>query len=367
MLSSPRRRASAGPTPSTRASKGQTPLSVKVALKRAPFILFAKDVPDHLPAYDPARDFNYYFANDMMSLWTGLSPAELTSGHNAASAFFDNYERLFQADVEVALDYHFPLVKTIIEGWQPPIMSSYVNMRKTLVDHGSMRWVIGCGAPFDDLEIGVASFRASKLPPPFQPLGTVPDEFYNSAYAELPQACFMLANMESPFILGANEYAHALQHESGTDMANVSEQRDPRTSRVSSGASACPRTHSDHPRPPPPRRPRSAPQWSREMGCPWDDKSCTADMGDSPLTKLIERCLAKVRTSPQAEVWQFGSVRLGDQLMRVWVWKPLVSEPTLAFSLRPHLETLPDEIKQRLLVSRNELPELKSKPTMPQH
>lgn len=239
MLSSPRRRASAGPTPSTRASKGQTPLSVKVALKRAPFILFAKDVPDHLPAYDPARDFSYFYANDMMSLWTGLSPAELTSGHNAASACFDNYERLFQADAEVALDYHFPLVKTIIEGWQPPIMSSYVNMRKTLVGHGSMRWVIGCGAPFDDLEIGIASFRASKLPPPFQPLGNVPDEFYNIAYAELPQACFMLADMESPFILGANEYAHALQHESGTDMANVSEHGDPRTSRVSSGASVC--------------------------------------------------------------------------------------------------------------------------------
>lgn len=236
-LSQPVRHASVGPPivppakpPSDMSSpkKRRTPLSVKAALRRAPFILFAKEVPTTLPSYEPAKDFQYYFANDMFAVWSGFAPAELTSGRNATSAFPKNCQRLFEGDVEVAINHAFPRIKTSIEPWQPQVMDSFLNMRKTLVNHGHMRWLLGCGAPFDDLEIGVASFRASRLPPCFDPLEKVSDEFYDIAWTELPQACFELANDESPFVLAANEYAHALQHESEIDMANVRAKRTPR-------------------------------------------------------------------------------------------------------------------------------------------
>jgi len=36
--------------------------------------------------------------------------------------------------------------------------------------------------------------------------------------------------------------------------------------------------------------------------------------------------------------------------MRAWVWRPLASEPTLAWSMRPHLETVPREVREKLIL-----------------
>lgn len=199
-----------------------TLLSVKTALHRAPFIIFSKDVPPptKLPYYDPTKDFTYHYCNDTMSLWSGLTPAELTSSLNAANVFPNSFHRFFEDDIDVCLNFHFPLTKSIVEAWQPPMMETFVHMRKTLFNHGERRWVVGCGAPFDDIEIGLASFRASKLPTPGL-LPQVPDAFFDLLWAELPQACFALASIESPMVVAANEFAHTLLHESELEMVNV--------------------------------------------------------------------------------------------------------------------------------------------------
>ena len=173
--------------PSNNKEPAPAPLSIKLALRRAPFISFAKTVPHELPYYDPAKDFTYSFVNDMcaryartsarvralkgafsrararsrrMASWSGKSPERLTSGDNAASAFPDSFKQYFEDDVDVSQNFAFPLVKQITEGWQPPHMETMVNMRKTLVHHGGIKWVLGCGAPFDEIELGVARFKA---------------------------------------------------------------------------------------------------------------------------------------------------------------------------------------------------------------
>lgn len=95
-------------------------------------------------------------------------------------------------------------------------------------------------------------------------------------------------------------------------------------------------------------------QWARDAGCPWDgesgDRACISDVHDG-FQSMLESCLAKVRLMPHARCWEFGGVRLGGALQRVWIWQPLDCDPALAVSFRPHLETVPDVIHSRMLMA----------------
>ena len=107
------------------------------ALRRAPFMCFAKKAPKTLPSYDVDRDFQYFFFNDIMAEWSGLTPAFLTSGRNAKTDFPVDFPAYFEDDAAVCMDYDFPLVKKIIEHWQPPHMNTVLHTRKTAMHDAS--------------------------------------------------------------------------------------------------------------------------------------------------------------------------------------------------------------------------------------
>jgi hypothetical protein len=286
------------------------PLSVNLALRRAPFLIFAKTAPLTLPNVDVERDFPFYFVNDMMTKWSGLSPDHLVAGRNAKSSFPLDYDRYFQDDIAVCELYHHPLVKEIIEPWQPPMAETYMHVRKTAVHHEHAQWVLACAAPFDEIELGISGFRASRLTDALHPLSNVPDGWYDLAWTELPQATFAVSNMESKEMIAPNGFALLAAKQSELEMA----------------------------------------QWARDAGCPWDgDEECTADAGPRPLEMLIMHCLERIRTMPDAQAWEFGGVRFCDSLVRVWAWRPLDCSPTIAFSFRPHLDTIPDVVRKRFI------------------
>ncbi|KAJ1638502.1 hypothetical protein T492DRAFT_833631 [Pavlovales sp. CCMP2436] len=270
-------------------SLARAPLSLGLALRRAPFIVFAKHTPLNLSCYDASVDFSYRYFNDMMAHWSGQTPDSLTRGCvNAKTALPLDFEAYFQDDIDVCLHYHSPLNKAIVEGWQPPQMDSLVHMRKTSCRICDKLYLLGCGAPYDEIELGVSSYRASNLPSFFHPLtNTLPHAWYEAMWEHLPHATFMVANMTSDEVLAPNILARKMVKDCKLEML----------------------------------------QWSREMGCPFEDEECTSAVGDDPLKSLIDNCLRKVRSVPGAECWEFGSVHLRADLkfglgslglMRVW-------------------------------------------------
>lgn len=281
-------------------------------------MIFAKHPPPvvglSLSKVNMDIDFPFYYANDAMAHWSGLSPQELLQGRNAKDAFPVDYDRYFEDDVDVCTQFHHPMVKEIIEPWQPTKMDTIVHARKTLAKHADAHWILCCAAPFDDIELGVCRFRASMLPHAFHPLEDVPDTWYDLALDQLPHAMFAVKDAESNTIFKPNCFAVLAQKQADVE----------------------------------------ALQWARDAGCPWDgeggDQACISEVHDG-FHAMLESCLAKVRAMPNARCWEFGGVRFGGELHRVWIWQPLDCDPALAISFRPHLESVPEVIHSRMLMA----------------
>ncbi|KAJ1629278.1 hypothetical protein T492DRAFT_840926 [Pavlovales sp. CCMP2436] len=289
-------------------SLAREPISLSFALRRAPFIIFAKHTPLNLPCYDASVDFSYRYVNDMMAHWSGQSPESLTRGYvNAKTAFPLDFEPYFEDDMDVCLHYRSPLNKAIIEGWQPPQMDSLVHARKTACMIGDKLFVLGCSSLFDEMELGVSSYRAADLPPALHPLAdTLPAD---AVWEHLPHATFMVASMEDDEVL---------------DIPRSTAPAIPTTALNSIGLLACE---------------LETLQWASARAHP------------RPLKSLIDNCLRKVRSAPGAECWEFGGLHLGSLgLMRVWVWRPLKDRNFLAISIRPHFDTVPEVVRRRLLL-----------------
>lgn len=170
-------------------------LSKAAALRRAPFMCFSKVAPKTLPSYDVDRDFRYFFFNDIMAEWSGLTPAFLTSGRNAKSDFPLDFEAYFRDDVAVCMQFDFPSVKKIIEHWQPPHMNTLLHTRKTCMHFAGQKYMLGCVAPADDTELGITTFRARRHSPEQPRLAHVNEDWYEAAWSQLPQsACFVDAD-----------------------------------------------------------------------------------------------------------------------------------------------------------------------------
>jgi hypothetical protein len=73
---------------------------LKATLRRAPFSIFSKTASPTLPKYNVDKDFMYYFFNDCMQHFSGISPQFLTSTgyRNAKTDFPIYYEAYFQDD-----------------------------------------------------------------------------------------------------------------------------------------------------------------------------------------------------------------------------------------------------------------------------
>jgi len=167
-----------------------------VALRSAPFMCFSKRAPTTLPHYDVDTDFQYFFFNSVMAQWSGLTPAFLTNGRNAKTDFPIDFEAYFRDDAAVCTEFIHPLVKKIIEPWQPPHMSTVLHTRKTAMrDSRGHAFMLGCVAPIDDIELGITTFSARSLAPPQPALAHIHDAWYESAWAQLPQgACLVNAS-----------------------------------------------------------------------------------------------------------------------------------------------------------------------------
>jgi hypothetical protein len=164
------------------------PALLKATLRRAPFCIFSKTAPLTLPVYNVDNDFVYYFFNDCMQDFSGMSPSFLTTtgDRNAKTDFPVDYETYFQDDAAVCQEYPHPKVKVITERWITPAMTTILETRKTAIQQDGKLFMLGCFAPHDDVELGITTFRASQLPPPTEDLAHVPLAWYNEAFRQLP-------------------------------------------------------------------------------------------------------------------------------------------------------------------------------------
>jgi hypothetical protein len=158
-------------------------------LKTAPFVIFSKTAPDTLPDYNEDTDFTYYFFNDAMMRESGLDPHFLTPDRNAKTDFPpEDYPAYFLDDVAVCIDYPFPKYKIITEPWSPPGTSTIVETRKTSVQILDQLFMLGWFSPHDDVELGVTTFKADKVPETLPLLDHVPSDWYEGAFDQLPLA-----------------------------------------------------------------------------------------------------------------------------------------------------------------------------------
>eukprot|EP00466_Bigelowiella_natans_P004412 jgi/Bigna1/69743/fgenesh1_pg.9_\ len=163
------------------------------AIKRSPFVIYAKSTPSTLPMYNEDTDFCYFFFSDSMKDIYGVSPHILTSsGRNAKTEHPEDYKEYFKDDVGVCQRFRHPKVKRIAVNWQMPAMHTTLLMRKTAMDFGTDRYMLGCFSPFDDLELGVTSFRACRLPQQQQELEHLPEGWYESVWKHLPNAALIV-------------------------------------------------------------------------------------------------------------------------------------------------------------------------------
>ena len=166
-----------------------------MALRCAPFVVFAKRAPRFLPKYNVDKDFEYYFFNDVMQHWSGLEPSFLTSGRNAKTDFPQDFVQYFKDDAQVCQSYSSPKVKVIIEPWGPPHLCTMVHTRKTcMVDEEDSPFMLGCFSPFDSLEMGITQFRAQPRPPELSKLNHITDSWCASAWDQLPQPAFVFSS-----------------------------------------------------------------------------------------------------------------------------------------------------------------------------
>jgi len=192
-----------------------TPQLLKATLKRAPFTIFSKRAPATLPVYNVDKDFCYFFFNDNMKFLSGASPNFLTANNNrnAKTDFPDDHEQYFKDDASVCQEYPFPKVKVITEPWITPAMVTIVETRKTVMIHEGQNYMLGCFGPHDDIELGITSFRATKLPPTLDDLlKHVPDTWYDKAFQQLPIATTLVDvgdDSSSTTVIAQNDLAAA--------------------------------------------------------------------------------------------------------------------------------------------------------------
>mmetsp|Transcript_75 Transcript_75/g.169 ORF Transcript_75/g.169 Transcript_75/m.169 type:complete len:267 (-) Transcript_75:180-980(-) len=173
------------------------PHMISRVLRRAPFVVYAKIAPPTLPYYDVDKDFGYYFFSDLMESLYGLSPAFLTAGEaprNAKMDHPDDYEAYFKDDVGVCTRFIHPKVKRIVENWKMPATHTTVLIRKTSMYFGQDQYMLGCFSPFDDLELGVTSFRAGKLQDELEEPAHVEPEWYEAAFKHLPNPTAIISD-----------------------------------------------------------------------------------------------------------------------------------------------------------------------------
>eukprot|EP00471_Norrisiella_sphaerica_P007367 CAMPEP_0184483262 /NCGR_PEP_ID=MMETSP0113_2-20130426/4907_1 /TAXON_ID=91329 /ORGANISM="Norrisiella sphaerica, Strain BC52" /LENGTH=246 /DNA_ID=CAMNT_0026863549 /DNA_START=113 /DNA_END=853 /DNA_ORIENTATION=- len=161
-------------------------------MRRSPFVIYAKVAPPNLPLYNEDSDFPYFFFSDNIKSIYGLTPQFLCSGRNAKADHPDDYQNYFKDDVGVCQRFKHPKIKRIVEHWRMPAMHTTVLIRKTAMDFGVDRHLLGCFSPFDDVELGVTSFCAGKLPERLKEIETVPEEWYVAAWKHLPNAAMVL-------------------------------------------------------------------------------------------------------------------------------------------------------------------------------
>jgi hypothetical protein len=105
---------------------------------------------------------------------------------NAKALFPTDYLQHFEADAEIATDYAFPNVKDIVQHWDRHGINTVVHARKTAVVIQGETYVIGTFAPFDDVELGITTFRARYLPRELPDPDVVPLRWFEGAFENLP-------------------------------------------------------------------------------------------------------------------------------------------------------------------------------------
>jgi len=255
------------------------------ALRRAPYMIFSKTAPRTLPKYDVDRDFTYFFFNDAMKHFSGISPAFLTSGgRNAKTDFPIDYEAYFEDDAAVCMEYPHPEVKVITEPWKTPAMRTIVETRKTAMTTRDGRlFMVGAFCPHDDVELGITEFRAEKLPPALtndeDKLEHVPPEWYGEAFVQLPMATLIMEGGTTGRVISRNVIAEA----TGLDPT------------------------------------------------------------------LLKDQLGEVDSLPDYESYHFGSADLGGIRSRVWCWRPDVNDQDIiAVSARPTHDGVPQLVREHL-------------------
>ena len=221
-------------------------------LKRAQFCIFAKEAPTTLPAYSTDTDFAYFFFNDAMGQRSGLDPHGLTTaGRNAKTDFPEDHGSYFEDDAAVVKRYQAPAVLDVVEPWRTPLTVTLNHTRKTAItaplpsqgapepeldvhtptarcggvgvarDQGGCRadehehavqqqpYMLGVFTPYDDVSLGITTFRASELPPALPTLPSVTDAWYDAAFEHLPVATAVFPNT-TPVIAHASGDGHCI-------------------------------------------------------------------------------------------------------------------------------------------------------------
>lgn len=253
------------------------------ALRRAPFVIFSKAAPSTLPKYNVDKDFCYFFFNDAMKHYSGISPGFLTSGsRNAKTDFPVDYEAYFEDDARVCQEYPHPKVMVITEPWKTPATRTILETRKTAMRARDGRlYMLGAFCPHDDVELGITEFRAGKLPPELEEgeeqLGHIPPDWYREAFVQLPMATILMEGGENGQVLSRN----FLAEETGLDPSALKSQ------------------------------------------------------------------LEEVQSLPEFESYQFSNASLGGKSCRVWCWRPDNNDKDMiALSARPRHEALPSLIRE---------------------
>mmetsp|Transcript_25930 Transcript_25930/g.38310 ORF Transcript_25930/g.38310 Transcript_25930/m.38310 type:complete len:344 (-) Transcript_25930:42-1073(-) len=230
---------------------------LKEVLKRSPFLFLAKTTPETLPNYNVKKDFKYFYISDYMTHFsclhskllrrasraksasdvTGMmfpikksmslddgnyslrsfpspspppspllspsspvpsSPMSAREVINATLLFPDTYEPTFQEDVNVTLNYQYPINYSVVEKFIRPGIDTIVHTTKTAAIISHRRYILNVDAVYDDVEMGITKFKSTRLPAEMSDLERVPLRWFEGAFVNFPLAMAIVDKFGQP-------------------------------------------------------------------------------------------------------------------------------------------------------------------------
>jgi hypothetical protein len=170
----------------------------KEAIERFPLsVIFSKTAPSNLDQLNYDTDFTYYYFSMGIERRSHLNRSKLCDGMTNAKKDFHDFNKYFDDDVNVIMNYKDGKLLYLCEPWSPPGISSFVFTIKTTLESESKKYMLGCFDVVDDIVLGITSFKKidydgnAPLSPASSSGSKVPLKWFKDAFNALPY-CFAI-------------------------------------------------------------------------------------------------------------------------------------------------------------------------------